>query len=122
MSISKKSKRVQKSGILKVYYTNSRSIRNKIDLLRAVVCTEEIDIVAITESWLDMSGKLFMSEMQIKGYNMFHKDRRGRKGGGVVLYARETLQCCVNSTMKIDDNTDTIWVDIKEGREKIVLG
>ena len=122
INIPGKKLEINKSGSLKVYYTNSRSICNKIDLLRAVVCTEKIDIIAITESWLDMSGKLFMPEVQLEGYNIFHKDRKDRRGGGVVLYARKSLQCCVNRTIKSDDSTDSLWVDIKEGREKYLLG
>ena len=102
---------------MKVYYTNSRSVRNKIDLLRATVCTENIDIIAITESWLDMSEKILLPEIQIQGYNIFHKDRVGRKGGGVVLYARDTLQCCINKSVKTNNNTESIWIDIKEIRE-----
>ena len=92
-------------------------------MLRSVVSAEEVDIVAITESWLDMSGKLFLPEVQLDGFNIFHKDRSGRKGGGVVLYVKSTLQCCINSSIRVgDDNTESVWVDVTGGRDKIVLG
>ena len=40
------------------------------------------------------------------------------RGGCIVLYAIESLKCCINSSIKIDVHTDKIPVDIIEGREK----
>ncbi len=45
-----------------------------------------------------------------------------RRGGGVALYVRDTIQCCINSRIKTDCKTESIWVDIKEGSQSIVLG
>ena len=88
-SIGKK----RKSG-LKVYYTNCRSIFIKIDFLIEFTSVEELDIIAITEIWLDMSGKIFSPEVEIERYKLFHKDRIGRRGG-VASYVKYTLQYCV---------------------------
>ena len=76
---------------LSVYYTNCRSILNKIDLLRGMACVEKFDVIALTETWLDMSGKVFDSEVRIDGYELFYKDRGNRRGGGVALYVRDIL-------------------------------
>ena len=35
---------------LSVFYTNSRSIMNKMETLRVIACTEELDIIGITET------------------------------------------------------------------------
>ena len=43
-----------------VSYTNSRSVINKIDILRGITCIEELDIIGITETWLDIVGKHFL--------------------------------------------------------------
>ena len=51
----KVSKSSREENKLSVYYTNCRSILNKIDLLRELVCVEKFDIIALTETWLDMS-------------------------------------------------------------------
>ena len=69
-----------------------------------------------------MSGKVFDSEVRIDGYTLFYKDRENRRGGGVALYVRDTLQCCTNSKIKTDNKTESLWVDIKQGSESIVLG
>ncbi len=38
-------------------------------------CVEEFDVMAITETWVDTANKNFLSEYDIEGYQMFHKDR-----------------------------------------------
>ena len=55
---------------LSVFYTNSRSVINKIDTLRGIACVE-IDIIGITETWLDIAGKHFLPEVRIDGYTFF---------------------------------------------------
>ncbi len=61
---------------LKVYYTNCRSLRNKIDLLRGKVCVENFDIIAVTETWIDTNSKNFLSEFKIEGYELIHVDKK----------------------------------------------
>ena len=34
------------------------------------------------------------AELRLAGYVMFRKDRMGRRGGGVLLYIRETIPAC----------------------------
>ncbi len=74
--------RIRQEGGLKVYYTNCRSLRKKIDLLRGKACAENFDIIAVTKTWMDTESKNFMSEFKIEGYELFHEDRKGRRGGG----------------------------------------
>ncbi len=69
-----------------------------------------------------MSGKVFNPEVKIDGYTMFYKDRENRRGGGVALYVRDTLQCCMNNRIKTNNKAESIWVDIKEGSQSVVLG
>ncbi len=49
-------------GLINVYYTNSRSLRNKMDLLRGVNAAEKFDIIAITESWMDLNNPAYFLE------------------------------------------------------------
>ncbi len=61
---------------IRVYYTNSRSIRNKIrvDLLRGKACVEKFDMIAITESWINTADRHFLPELDIEGFRLFHQD------------------------------------------------
>ena len=40
---------------------------------------------------------------------LFHVDSENKKGGGVVLYVRDTLQCCLHSIIKTDSKTESLW-------------
>ena len=71
---------------------------------------------------MDIAGKHFLPEVEIDGYTLFHKDREGRRGGGVALYVKDTLNSYVNTAIKTDSNTESLWIDIIIGRKKFVLG
>ena len=107
---------------LKVYYTNCRSVRNKMDLLKGISCVEKPDIIALTETWLNSAGRDFKTEFEIEGYNVFNKDREGRNGGGVAIFVRDSLSSYVNTKIRSDDGNETLWVEIINGRDKLLLG
>ena len=69
---------------------NARSIVNKKNELNMMV--EDIDphIIGITESWANID--ITDAELGLTGYVMFRKDRIGRRGGGVILYVKESIQ------------------------------
>lgn len=69
---------------------NARSLRNKIPEFRALVASSALDIIAITETWISDSRD-FDGEFHLPGYTMFKRDRIGRAGGGVMVYARHHL-------------------------------
>ncbi len=80
------------------------------------------DIIAITETCIDINSKNFVSEFKIEGYDLFHEDRKGRKEGGVALYIKDTLRFTVNNSVRADVSSGLVWVDILNGREKLVFG
>ena len=85
---------------LRVIFLNARSIRNKFLELRALIATENPDLVAVTESWLRTSIRDFEGEFAIPGYQMFHRDREDRNGGGVLLYVKDgfnAVKCSIIS-------------------------
>ena len=48
------------------------------------------DIIDIMETWWDSSCDW---NIGMGGYKLFRKDRRGRRGGGIALYANGQLEC-----------------------------
>ena len=71
---------------------------------------------------LDLTGKHFLPEVGIDGYSFFHKDREGRRGGGVALYVRNTFNSYINTTTKTDRNAESLWIDIIIRKKKIIVG
>ena len=69
---------------------NARSIVNKKNELNIMI--EDIDphIISITEPWANTD--ITDAELGVTGYVMFRKDRIGRRGGGVILYVKASIQ------------------------------
>ena len=67
---------------------NARSIINKKTELNIMVDDIKPHIIGITESWAN--NDITDAELGLEGYVMFRKDRMGQRGGGVLLYIKET--------------------------------
>lgn len=106
---------------LKCLYFNARSIVNKIQELELLVKNENIDIVGITETWLNVN--ILDSEMNIEGYTLLRKDRGdNRRGGGVALYIRNDISfICCEDLFEVDF-PETLFCSITCGKEKTLIG
>ena len=71
-------------------YTNAHSMGNKQEELEAMTKQENYDVVAITETWWDVSHDW---SMPIDGYKLFRRDRQGRRGSGVAPYVKDCYDC-----------------------------
>jgi len=76
---------------LKCLCLNARSIVNKFDLFHATVSDIDADVIGITESWA--TENITDSELSMRGYQLFRRDRStGNRGGGVLLYVKNVWQ------------------------------
>jgi len=71
------------------------------------------DIAVISETHLKV--KHTDSVVGIPGYDIFRRDRAKRKGGGVALYVRSTLQPAVWRFSSDDSQFELLWVRIYSG-------
>ncbi|KAK4829639.1 hypothetical protein QYF61_005850 [Mycteria americana] len=112
-------KETRTTAQLKCLYTNARSMGNKREELEAIVHQENYDIIAITETWWDDSHNWSAT---MDGYEIFRRDRQGRRGGGVALYVRECLDSLELNDG--DDRVECLWVRIRGKAKKadIVVG
>ena len=69
---------------------NARSLVNKKNKLNIMVEDTDPHIIGITESWANTD--ITDAELGLTGYVMFRRDRTGRRGGGVILYVKESIQ------------------------------
>ena len=83
---------------------------------------EDIDppMIGITESWAtpDISD----AELGMTGYVMFRKDRLGRRGGGVILYIKESIQAYEIKLEKEAECEEVIWCNIVTGNSTLTVG
>ena len=67
-------------------------------------------IIGITESWANNDA-----ELGLEGYVMFRKDRMGRRGGGVLLYIKETIPAYEVQLQEEADCKEAIWRKLVTG-------
>ena len=81
----------EREGKLTCLYLNARSIVKKFHYMEALVTVHQPSIIGISESWCRDS--IEDAEINLHGYDLFRSDRGGGvRGGGNLLYVRETLQ------------------------------
>ena len=83
-----------KSNNISVAVINARSVRNKTTTLTECITDHNIDILAITETWLTKnSDKPIIAAMTPSGYSFANAPRASGRGGGVGVIHRDELTC-----------------------------
>ncbi|RMC21672.1 hypothetical protein DUI87_02540 [Hirundo rustica rustica] len=84
-----------------------------------MVQQQSYDAVAITETWWDDSHSWSTA---LNGYELFRRDRKGRRGGGMALYIKKAFDAIGIETN--EDGVECLWVRIKGKANKadILLG
>ena len=92
---------------------NARSLINKKPELNIMV--EDIDphIIGITESWANTD--ITDAELGLTGYVIFRRDRIGKRGGGVMLYVKESIQVYKIKLERKADYDEAVWCKIVSG-------
>ena len=80
---------------------------------------EDIDphIIGIIESWANTD--ITDAELGLTGYLMFRRDRIGRRGGGVILYVKESISGLLERKADYDE---AVWCKIVSGNSKLTIG
>ena len=74
---------------LKPVHMNVRSLPKKIDQFRVLLLESKIDVVSLSETWLNASVN--QSEINLTGFRAYRQDRENgtkvkKKGGGLLTY------------------------------------
>jgi len=79
---------------------------------------ENYGVVAITETWWN---DLHSWSVVMDGYQLFKRDRQGRKGGGVALYVKKECECVEIHDV---DRIESLWLSIKlkASKSDIIVG
>ena len=56
------------------------------------------------------------------GYIMFRRDRIGRRGGGVILYSKESIQAYKIKLEREADCNEAVWYNIVTGNSTLTIG
>ena len=79
---------------------NTRSVKNKASTVKDFVVDKNIDLLALTESWLrpGNTDANVINELCPTGYHLLHIPRQSRTGGGVALLYRKVFRIKKQST------------------------
>ena len=105
---------------LKCVSLNARSIMNKKNELNIMVNDSDPHIIGITESWANKD--ITDAELGLEGYVMFRKDRMGRRGGGVLLYVKDTIPAYEIQLREEADCEEAIWCKLVTGHKTVTMG
>ena len=88
---------------LKARLLNARSLCNKTSAFGDFVSSNDLDMVAVTETWLRLSDTLgLIDEITPAGFQLHHVPRRNKKGG-VAVFVRNDI----DSVLCQNDQRDT---------------
>ncbi|GMR39244.1 hypothetical protein PMAYCL1PPCAC_09439, partial [Pristionchus mayeri] len=76
---------------LSLLFANCRSVRNVIDTITLLLLHRNLDILALTETWLSDADSDALLLRGLSDYFIFRSDRVDSRGGGVLIYAHSKL-------------------------------
>ena len=106
------------SSSLRCLLLNARSIANKSEALRALLDTDHLDLVAITETFLDED--ILDSELVNTSFTVYRRDRN-RHGGGVMVLVKSSIPSRRRTDLEVE-NCELVWIEIPVKTKKILIG
>ena len=108
-------------------HLNIRSLWNKIDLVRQTIKSSNLDMMSLSESWLNES--MNSSLINIPGYLCIRHDRSWtennatKKGGGICCYVKDNIQVShVEFNMSTKD-IELLWISLNFPKsKKLIIG
>ena len=86
------------------------SLASKIDELREVSKQIDVDLICITESWLQ--NHIHDNVVEISGYNIVRRDRYQGEHGGVCVYVKNAIKYDILSEL-VSNDFEAIWLKLK---------
>lgn len=81
-------------GYMSLASLNCRSVVNKTVAINDYIVSNNIDLLAFTETWLGKEKKnVILSELTPEGFSVLQKPRKHR-GGGLALIHKDHISCC----------------------------
>ena len=101
---------------------NARSLLSRSHIVQHHIIENNLDFVAITESWLPVEGAdEILRGTCPAGYLGLHVPRTGRRGGGVAVIYRNTVRCRLLSLDFVAQSFEFLAVSLSVNSVAIVL-
>ena len=90
--------------------SNPMSLAPKIDEIAHAVQRQNTDITLFTETWLKES--IPDDPINIEGFQLYRRDRKNQRHGGVCLYVKDSIQCKILQDFHSDDQ-EALWAFLR---------
>ena len=74
--------------------------RNKVELVKDFILENNINICALTETWLSKFHEPITQQLQPDGYKLLHEDHNAKSGGGVAVLCKCSTYPVLSSEAK----------------------
>ena len=101
-------------------HINARSIPKSIDELNHLMYETELDILAISETWLH--SNIPISLFEIPGYDILRKDRTSKRGGGIAFYAKQHFKPKIIKTPHDLEQPELLFIELQCKNIKVAMG
>ena len=102
----------------KIAHLNIQSLRYKVDNVRVLLVENNIDILCISESWLESS--IGNNEINIDGYNICRLDRIHMHHGGILYYIKDGIVFKETPDLQCID-VEALWIELNLPFSKPIL-
>ncbi|XP_071944670.1 uncharacterized protein [Antedon mediterranea] len=100
---------------------NARSLRNKCDEFVDLVVSYNLDVVAVSETWLRPDDDLVIRELTPLGYRFVHVPRVDKTGGGVGILSKTSLVVNLKTDVHTYASFEAIHVHITSNSKSLRL-
>ena len=93
-----------------IAHINIRSMRNKLDELQLLLKKLSIDIMCVSETWLNDTST--DNTVNIAGYDIIRCDRISNTYGGVAILIRDNLVHKTRDYLKTEKSLEILWIEV----------
>ena len=102
---------------LSIIHTNIGSLRNKIDELSIEASKLNLDVVTVSETWLNET--IDNKDIALSGFSPpIRLDRHGH--GGVAIYLKSDMICKTREDLHVD-GLEALWVETKVNQTTLLI-
>ena len=98
-----------------LFLSNVMSLAPKIDEVNSVVINANVDVVCITETWLQSHNP--DSVVAINGFNLIRRDRKEAIHGGVCMYIKASIPYTILGDLEDENGSfEVLWIKLRPTR------
>ena len=120
----KTQQRRKRTSNLRFSLWNARSVTQKVSTVCDIVTDTKCDVLGLTETWLsggaEDSAVIGSVSSELKGYRVISHPRTSRRGGGIAVIVRQSLDPKVNKRKQFN-TFEMLDVSISRGKDLIRL-